>query len=155
MAPFKAKGPKPEWMMVYDELLSTCDFGDIIGFSKLSSVLGRDFLENRGPLYRAKLHMGQERKRWLSPVPGIGYRVIEAKEHMIEASKHKRKAKRQLGYMVKVGNATEITKLTPEELSRFDSQTRVNAILFMVAVHHEDRIRKIESVLQREGLLGP
>lgn len=155
MAPFAPKGLKPEWQLIYDEIFSKSEFGDVVKYSELSSVLNRDFLKNRAPLYKAKLHLGEERRRWLAPVANIGYRVIEANEHMIEATRHKKKARKQLGIMVKVGRAADITKLTPEELARFDGQSKVNAILFMVAVHHEERLKRLEDVLQREGLLGP
>lgn len=155
MAPFKAKGPKPEWQIVYEELLEKADFGDIVSFSSLDRVLGRDFKVSRGPVYKATRYLGEQRKRWLAPVKGVGYRVIEANEHMLQANMHKKRAKKQLGVMIKVGNATEITRLTNEELARFDSQRKVNAVLFMVAIHHEDRIKRIEQVLEREGLMTP
>lgn len=154
MTPFKPKGSRPEWRIIYDELLQDAEFGSIISYADLDRVLGRDFRKSRNPIYQATRHLGLERRRWLSPVTNMGYRVIEAREHMGAADKHKKKAKRQLGFVIKVGNATDITKLTPDELSRFDSQHKVNAMLFMVAVHHEKRLKRLEEVLAREGLLS-
>lgn len=155
MAPFKPKGALPEWKIIYDALLHDADFGTVVSYADLDRVLGRSFKANRGPITKAKQELGKNKRRWLAPMVNVGYRVIEANEHMMTADSHKKRAKNQLGFMIKVGNATEITKLTPEELARFDSQSKVNAILFMVAVRHEERLNRIEALLQREGLLGP
>lgn len=154
MAPFKPKADRPEWQIIFEHIQDR-DFGAVISYEELDQLLGRDFKSARGPIYAATRRLGELKKRWLAPVKGVGYRVIQAREHMIQADHHKRKAKKQLGFMIKVGNATEISKLTTEELAQFDSQRKVNAVLFMVAIHHEERLRRIEQTLEREGLLMP
>jgi hypothetical protein len=83
----------------------------------------------------------------------VGYRVIEAREHMDSAQRHKKRAKRQLGLMVKVAEVTDLSRLRPEELAQFDTQAKVNAMLYMVAVHHERRLNRIEEILRGEGKL--
>ena len=150
--PFTAKGDTPEWKMIYDALLTTAEFGEVISYAQLDEVLGRRFAANRSPLYRARLEMGEARHRWLDAVPGKGYRVIEAAEHIDVAQKHKRRARKQLGRMVRVAQVTDISRLTESELSRFDSQSKINAALYMVAVHHERRITRIEEILQKQGM---
>lgn len=150
-APFQPKGDLPEWRLIYDRLLDGAQFGEIITYAQLDDVLGRPFLENRSPIYRARLHFGEMRSKWIESVSGEGYRVIEAREHIDAAQKHKRKAKRQLGLMVKVAEVTDLSQLTPAELATFDTQAKVNAMLYMVAVHHERRLNRIESILRSEG----
>ena len=150
---FQPKGDTPEWAMVYDKLLDTAQFGDIITYEQLDEALGRRFLDSRSPIYRARHELGAVRSRWLDAVPSVGYRVIEAREHMRVAQRHKTRAKRQLGMMVHVAQVTDITRLTPEELATFDNQQKLNAMLYQVAVHHEKRISRVETALRQAGLL--
>ena len=84
---------------------------------------------------------------------GVGYRVIQANEHVRVAEQHKTKAKKQLGIMVKVAQATDLSRLTPHELAVFDQQQSINSALFMIAVHHEKRLQRIEALLREEGRL--
>lgn len=151
VTPFEPKGEKPEWRMIYDELLAEADYGGLISYRALQDVLGRPLEDNRSPLYRARLELGEQRHRWLEVVPGVGYRVIEAAEHLRIAQAHKRKARRQFGMMVKVGEVTDLARLTPTELATFDAQQRINVGLFMIAAHHERRIARIEELLREEG----
>lgn len=151
--PFTPKGDVPEWQMIYDALLEQADFGDVITYRALEEALGRPFAENRSPLYRARQEMGDRRRRWLEAVPGVGYRVIDAREHLRVAQKHKYRARRQLRTMVRVAEVTDVDRLSPEELASFDSQAKINSMLYLVAVHHEQRIARLEAVLRREGML--
>lgn len=151
--PFKAKGDRPEWRIIFEELLDGADFNTIITYEQLDDVLGRPFVDNRSPLYRARQHLGEMQSRWIEAQPGVGYRVIEANEHMDAAHQRKRRAKRQLGLMVKIAEVTDLSRLKPEELAKFDSQAKINAALYMVAVHHERRLNRIEEILRSEGKL--
>lgn len=150
-APFKPKGDLPEWRLIYDRLLEHADFGDVITYADLDEVLGRQFEDNRSPLYRAREHLGSTRQRWIEPVPRVGYRVIEAREHVIVAQNKKRRARRQLRGMVRVAEFTDLSRLSPSDLATFDAQAKVNATLYLVAVHHERRLNRIESILRDEG----
>ena len=152
-APFAPKGDLPEWRLLYDALLEQAEFGQVISYDQLDAALGRRFTDNRSPLYRARREMGELRRRWLDAVPGTGYRVIEAHEHIGLAQRHKRRAKRQLGAMVRVAEVTDLDRLTPDQLASYDHQSRLNAMLYMVAVHHEQRLNRIEAVLRKEGML--
>lgn len=151
--PFKPKGDLPEWRLIYDKLLQHADFGDVITYAELDEVLGRQFEENRSPLYRARTYLGEMRQRWIEPLPRVGYRVIEAREHIMAAQQRKKRARRQLGMMVRIQEHTDLARLTPAELASFDNQAKINATLYMVAVHHERRLNKIESILRDEGKL--
>ena len=148
---FQPKGEKAEWLMVFDELLKDADFGTIVTYEELDELLERRFVDNRAPLYRARAELGDTRKRWLEAVPGVGYRVIEANEHVRIARQHKRKAQRQMTTMVKVAQVTDLSRLTPTELADFESQSKVNWLLYSALVHHERRITRIEELLRDEG----
>lgn len=152
-APFQPKGDLPEWRLIYDKLLERADFGDVITYAALDDVLGRQFEDNRSPFYRARDHMIEMRQRWLEPVARVGYRVIEAREHIIVAQNKKRRARNQLRGMVTVAAGCDLSQLSPSDLATFDSQAKINAALYMVAVHHEKRLALVEDILRREGKL--
>ena len=151
-ARFAPKGEKPEWLMVYEQLLASADFGDVITYAMLEETLGRQFAPNRGPLYRARDYLGDARKRWLEAVPNIGYRIVDADEHVRVAAGHKLKGRRQYGRMLKVMQVTDLTKLGPDDLATWDEQQKIGFALWGV-IAHESRIRRIEEILRREGLL--
>lgn len=151
--PFAPLDEEPEWRKLYEALLSSADFGETITYEALDEVLGRPFRENRSPLYRARREMGDVRKRWLEAVPNIGYRVILADEHIEVANRHRQRAKRQLGLMVHVANVTDLSALSPAGLERFDQQGQINYFLFSFAMQHEQRLRRMEETLRKNGML--
>ena len=153
LAPFQPKGALPEWRLIYDRLLESADFGDVISYQQLDEALGQTFAANRSPLYRARAHLGEMRQRWVEPVAKVGYRVIEAREHLVAAQQRKKKAQRQLRQMVRIAEVTDLSRLSPEDLAAFDTQAKVNAMLYTVAVHHERRLSRIEAILRDEGKL--
>jgi hypothetical protein len=148
---FKPKGEKAEWVMIFEALLDDADFGTIVTYEQLDELLGRSFEDNRAPMYRARSELGERRKRWLEAVPRVGYRVIDANEHVRVAGQHKRKARHQMTTMVKVSQVTDVSKLTPTELAEFDTQSKVNWLLYSALVHHERRITRIEELLRDKG----
>lgn len=150
---FEPKGEKPEWRVLYDDLLEGMEPGQVVSFADLDRVLGRPFSANRGPLYRARKELGAARHRWLEAVPGAGYRVIDASEHVRVARSHKRKGQRQLHTAVTVLNATDVGRLTEPERDHFDTQSRLLHALHFVAVQHEARISRIENALREGGML--
>ena len=150
---FEPKGDRPEWQLLYEALLQGVTFGDVITYDALDRVLGRPFVDHRAPLYRAREELAAQHRRWLEVVPRVGYRVIAAHEHVSAALQRKRRARRQMQQMVRIGNATDVTALTPEQLVVHDQQHRLNAMLLSVVVNHEQRLARIEDALHREGLL--
>lgn len=152
-APFEPKGDLPEWRLIYDKLLEHAEFGDIITIDELDEVLGRSFRDNRSPIYKARERLGEMRQRWIETAPGVGYRVIEANEHMHAAKARKDRAQRQLKRMVNIGEFTDLTRLTPEEMERFDNQSRFNRAVYMAVTSHERRLNRIEDLLRLDGKL--
>lgn len=141
----------PEWRRIYDELLANAEFDDIITYDQLSACLNRAFMRNRGPIYRACHQLGMLRHRWLEAVPGVGYRVIHANEHVRASLDRKQRARRQLDKMQIIARATDLAKLTPEERELWDRQERINVALVGIVDAHEQRINRIEEMLRADG----
>lgn len=153
---FQPHADKPEWRIVYDELLATANYGDVITYAQLADVLGHPVHERqrlRAPIARARRELGNLRSMWLVAVPNVGYRVILANEHVHVADDHKHRARRQFGRMMEVSHATNLSNLTPEELATWDNQNRINAFLLSVVTSHENRLHRIEQVLHQDGKL--
>ena len=151
-ARFTPKGEKAEWQILYDALLADADFGATITYAQLDETLGRDFRADRAPLYRARDELGSRRKRWLVSVPTLGYRITDAEDHVRVAIDHKRKSRRQLGMAVKVLSSTDLSRLGEYGLSEWDSESKMTFALWAI-VAHENRLKRIEEVLRKEGLL--
>lgn len=149
---FQPKGEKPEWLMIYDRFLADASIDDVITYADLDELLGRDIRKNRTPLYRARQEMGEQHKRWLESVPNIGYRVLDPQDHVRVSAVHKRKSRRQLGMAVRVLESTDLSLLSAEALALWDGQQKLTFALWAVLAH-ESRLRKIENVLRKEGLL--
>ena len=149
--PFEPKGDVPEWRLIYDKLMSRAEYGETITYEQLDDVLGRPFMKNRTPIYRATKQLEMERNRHLVAVPNIGYRVIEAREHIAVATSRRARAGRQIRRGVEVLQATEISRLTPAELDAYDRQTRINTALFSAIVHVDQRLTRVEEILRADG----
>jgi hypothetical protein len=143
----------PEWRLVYTKLLSGADFGDVITYEALDLCLGRPFIRNRGPVYRACQELGAMRFRWLEAIPGVGYRVIAANEHVRASGDRKMRARRQLDKMMVIARATDLAVLTDDERDLWDRQNRVNVALVGIVSAHEQRINRIEEILRADGKL--
>lgn len=120
--PFKPKGDRAEWQLIYDKLLAHADYGDVISYAELSEVLDRDFHENRGPMYDAREHLAKRRRRWVEVVRGVGYRVIHANEHGQMAERRVKFGERQFKAGCIINEGTDLSRLTPAELARYDER---------------------------------
>ena len=149
---FAPKGERPEWRMIYEDLLSNVGPGTVITYTQLEEILGRELAANRAPLYRARRELGELRSHWLEAVPNVGYRVIDPQEHVRVAAGHRRKSRRQVGMAIRVLRSTDLSSLQADALQEWDSQSKLTFALWAVFAH-ESRLRRIEDVLRKEGLL--
>lgn len=141
----------PEWRRIYDGLLANADFDDVITYTALSACLGREFLRSRSPIYRACQELGALRHRWLEAVPGVGYRVIQANEHVHASAARKQRGQRQFDKMLVIARATDLGRLTGDERELWDRQNRINVALVGIVSSHEQRLNRIEELLRADG----
>lgn len=116
---FEPKGDVAEWQLVYDRL-STLAVGDVITYDELTLLLGRDFLQARGPFHKANKRLLEEHSRGLLNVKNVGYRVVTAAEHEMAARDQHRFAKRRLTTAKRWVRNTDRAELEPEVAERFD-----------------------------------
>ena len=151
-ARFAPKGDRPEWKIIYDELLANADFGTVISYRQLEELLSRPFEPNRAPLYRARKELAEQRKRWLEAVPNVGYRVTSPEDHVRVSAGYKKRSRHQMGLAVKVLEATDLSRLDADSLRKWDAEQKMTFAMWAI-VAHESRLRRIEDVLRKEGLL--
>jgi hypothetical protein len=153
-APFQTAGDLAQWQMVY-ALLVPLAFGDIITYEQLSYVLGRDFVDDRQPLYRARQELGRLNHRWLDNVPNVGYRVVESREHIKLIRKEKLKMARRGRQGLRIADAADLRYLTTEERGRLDRLTVQMSMLTGMVLRQQQQINRINDVLIRAGLMAP
>lgn len=146
MPPFHSDNPK--WRTVYD-LLLPLDVDDVLTYATLNEALDvEDFRTNRSPLYKAAQMWGAAKQRALEPVPNVGYRVVQAREHEGLARRQHKKSRRALSRGRTLLRNADRSQLNPDEVARFDSMEHTLA-------RHEDMIRRLDSRQSRtERLLN-
>lgn len=149
---FQPLGEKSEWRLIFDSVLTDLQPGALVTYAHLDAALGRPFRDNRHPLYRAMREFGEARHRWLEAIPGQGYRVIEASEHVLVARRHKRKGQRQIGTALKVIGATAVGELTQDQRSTFDQLAMILHLQHSMLLSHETRITRVEGLLEKAGM---
>jgi hypothetical protein len=109
------------WRIIYDELLSDMQIGDVLTYEAMGTVLGLDPEADRPALQQAAQRAGKEflvnQKHALKVRANVGYEVVEPAKHIELAQKHQKKATRSL----KRGHAQvanlDLTEL-PEDLRK-------------------------------------
>lgn len=111
-----ADGRGARWRIIYDEVLSGLKAGDLVSYTKVADVLGLDAEHDkskiRPALQRARLEFLEADKHALVSVPGVGYRVAAAGQHLELARRHHDRAGRALEVshsLVANVNLSEIT----------------------------------------------
>lgn len=99
MSPFQPVGERARWVEVYD-LLCGASIGDVITYERLGEVLDLDASLDRHRIQMAVRRAAQEHerqdKRALDSVTNVGYRIVEAGEHIMLAKRHQSRASKAL-----------------------------------------------------------
>lgn len=141
LKPFEIKGDMPQWQMVYD-VLDRKQIDDIVTYNELTEALGRDFLADRGPFYKAQRHLLEQKLRALAPIPTIGYQVVQATDHERLARKEHRSGRRKIRKAKNLVQHADRTGMAPEVRQKFDA-------LEGTLSRQEDAIRRIDIKTQR------
>ena len=99
MSRFEALGQEARWRAIY-ALLKPMSMGDILTYERMGEALELDPESARNKiriaLHRAAREYEQIDKHAVEAVPNIGYRIVEAVEHLKLARRHQQRAGRQL-----------------------------------------------------------
>jgi hypothetical protein len=85
---------------IYDTLMADVGVGELISYEAAGQALGLDPVADRTIIQQAARQAGkwllEEQQRAIDVVPGVGYRVVQASEHLTLARRHQRKSQRAL-----------------------------------------------------------
>lgn len=162
--------PNDEWKAVYDYLRNLRP-GDVVTYEKYEELLGRDLRDNRYPHNRAVKELEEVDKRTMEAVRSLGYRVIEAGEHVRLARTHERRGHRQIRKGIRKVVCADPALMTDEQrrinietqirLSRLEESHRalsrrvrqVESAQETVAVEVSAKLAALEAKLAERGLL--
>lgn len=118
---FETKGIEAQWRVIYGRL-SKMSVGQTITHDELARLLP-DAAEGsiKGAFYRAVAECETEMHRTFASVRGVGYRMVEAREHERLAQDHHRRARRQLKRSKRKASSADRSQLTREERARIDA----------------------------------
>ncbi len=130
--------------------------GEIVSYKTLEKILD---LNERGSIQMAvhaanklllKLH-----KRGVKNVVNKGYRVLEAREHMIVANGHQTKADRAMSSALQFYAGADLSAMTEAERKLHHGQQMLAQAVFASHQHLDKRIRRIEDLLSGTNTVNP
>lgn len=168
---FQPKADRSQWQIVF-ERLSKMGVGDTITHGQLDALLP-DAGEGsvKSAFYRAVTECEMELHRTFASVRGIGYRMVEAREHERLAKDHHRRARRQLKRSQRKVTSADRSQLTREERARLDAvelqlarqvelTSRLDAKVKAESRERKaadaelsERVDKLTALLERHGIL--
>lgn len=149
MAAFTAKGEAAEWRLIY-EAIREMAVGEVIRYDALDEVLGRSFTDEgakRNPLERARRELEEVDHRTLATVRGVGYRVVEAREHMVLARGHQIRSARQTKRAKEKLDSANLAALTDLERRRHEEMSTQVAKLLSEQRRTNRRLADLERLL--------
>lgn len=115
--PFEPEGDRARWQVIYD-LLRAAAVGQVVTYDEMAAALNmnaeRDRHRIQVAMRRAALEHERVDKRAIDAVVNVGYRIVEAPEHLVLAKRHQRRSTRQLvrGYSKTVN--VDLSSVPPE-----------------------------------------
>lgn len=111
----KREDGRAYWRVVYDRVV-TMEPGDTITHGELLTLLETD---DRRTLYqnvaKADRRLRKSNHRALGNVPGLGYRMLRAEEHVLRAQAHKSRASHQMHTAVSVVKAADLSLMNQQD----------------------------------------
>lgn len=150
MSPFQPQGEQARWRIIYERLCRV-PTGDTVTYEQLGEALDLDPERDRHPIQMAVRRAAREHEeqdlRALEAVPNVGYRVVEAPEHLRLARQQQRRSHRALvrGHS-KVVNV-DISGLEPEARKAFEVVARAFAMQMDFNRRFDVRQRRLEDTV--------
>jgi len=119
VSPFQPVGDKARWRVVYEQLNRTPVDG-VLTYESLGEALDLDPADDRHSIQMAMRRAAKEHeevdRRAIEPIMNVGYRVVQAKEHLGLARAQQRRA----GHALKRGRS----KVVNVDFNQIDVETR-------------------------------
>lgn len=132
-----------------EEVLLQMSIGDVITYDEMDRILDRPFLGSRTPIYAAIKRVQSKNKRTFANVPGVGYRMVEPKEHYTLGRRHAAKAVRSSNRGIGVTTAADRNLLTTEQINQLDALQEVQRGQAEFNRRSTRRLNKLERVIEQ------
>lgn len=170
---FSPRGHEAQWRTIYRHL-QTMQVGDTVSYRDIRNLVPAAANSSLVPAFhRAVKEMETVHSRSFANVRGIGYRMVQAREHEKLARSQQRGAVRRLTAATRKASSADRSQLTSEERRRLDSMQhhltmvadavkrigrRVDQTEHRVATAEKDvlltgdRIDRLEDMLRAHGI---
>lgn len=151
MSPFDPVGERARWRIIYDLLLRK-DHDDTVTYVEMGEVLDLEPTHSRHQIQMAVRRAAREYeeidKRALEPVKNVGYRVVQAREHLRLAQVQQRRSRRALNSgRSKVVNV-DLNGMDPEVRKAFDVTAQAFGMLADLHRRLDVRQKRLESAVE-------
>lgn len=151
MMKFAPKGEQSRWRMIYDELCQM-QVGDTFTYEELGKLLSLHPDADRHliqmAMRRAAVEYLETNCRALESERNVGYRVVQAVEHLRLARGHNKKAGRSLERGYEVATQVDVTDLDQATRDALNSFIVLNAAQSQLNKRLEREQRKIATALK-------
>jgi hypothetical protein len=133
------------------DALKDLDHGTLVSYRELGEILDLDPTEDlvkiQSTVRAANKDLLRSHKRGMKNVPKVGYRIIEANEHMIVAGSHQSKADRAMITALRFYNGADLSRMTEIERRLHHGQHMLAEAIYASHVQLNRRIQRIEDLL--------
>jgi|SoiMethySBSTD1v2_1073268.scaffolds.fasta_scaffold714953_2 DNA-binding winged helix-turn-helix (wHTH) protein len=109
--------PIARWRIVVDRL-GEMEPDETISHHELLALLGLDeddLYKLYGVMPKARRELWEQLGRSIAAIPGVGYRIVRAQEHLKQGARYEQTAKRRVNDALAVVSATHLDELTDAE----------------------------------------
>jgi hypothetical protein len=152
--PFEPVGQEARWRTIY-ALLKANGVGDTLTYERMGEALDldpeRDRQTIRTALYRAAREYEHVDKHALEAIPNVGYRIVEAIEHLTLAQRQQRRAGRALQRGHSVAVNVDFNGMDPSVRKGFEVVGQAFALQMDFNRRFDVRQKRLESVVHHTG----
>lgn len=148
--PFQSANDQPLWQPLYNQARSM-EYGALLTYDQLSSIVGRDVLTDRAPIYRAMKELERHDQRTLVCEATVGYRIAQPEEHRILADKHRKRSYRQITRGRRRLSSAPRDRLSEDEVRRLDEMDVRMSQYEMGLRHLSTRVRTLERTSESQS----
>jgi hypothetical protein len=150
MSPFAPRGERARWRIAYD-LLRDTNPGVVLTYEKLGEALDLHPRSERSKIQvavkTASQHLLEEDKRAIEAVVNEGYRVVDARGHLVLARTHHVKSTRELGRGQAVAVNVDLNGVDPNVRRALEMTAEGLSMLLEHNQRFETRQQKFEEAL--------
>jgi len=142
---FTPKGEKSMWRILYNAVVMM-PVNKVISFQELEDIVGFDLRKNRTAIYKARVKLAKNNKRYLVSEHNEGYRIVEGTDILNHAESRHEKANTQIKLANFEASNLDTSKMSPDEKQRLSSFLAWNGSIIQVLSQGIKNVSKANQV---------